>query len=301
MPMGLSAASPTCPACASRDLRDGGPVQRVGTFALDLPFAECHQPCRLWRCRGCDLTFKHPRLAPQAYVRYYQAMAPGEWPASPHQRVDWTLAAGRIASSHARSVLDLGCWDGRFLASLDVERRIGVEMNVAAARIAQSKGIILAGDRLEQVALGQRVDAACAFDVIEHLADPAMALRALAQSLREGGLALLSTGDPDHWRWRLMRGAYWYAALPAHVAFPSRRWMERQGREAGLALEASIPFSHLPPEQRTVRRRTKEALANAVALGRRLVGGSRALDRLREAPVGWATATDHRLYVLRRC
>ncbi|MBB5684023.1 bifunctional 2-polyprenyl-6-hydroxyphenol methylase/3-demethylubiquinol 3-O-methyltransferase UbiG [Sphingobium boeckii] len=99
-----------------------------------------------------------------------------------------------------KSALDLGCGAGLLCEPL---ARLGATVtgvdaapeNIAAARIhAAGQGLAIdyrAGE-VEQL-VGQRFDLVTSMEVIEHVADPAAFVRALASSLAPGGLMILST------------------------------------------------------------------------------------------------------------
>lgn len=79
----------------------------------------------------------------------------------------------------------------------------------------------VAPDRRSVLNLGA-FDVVLALDVIEHLVDPAAALRELAARLAPGGLLVLTTPRWDSLAARLFRGR-WRAIFPAHLFYFTAR------------------------------------------------------------------------------
>ncbi len=122
----------------------------------------------------------------------------------------------------ARRILDVGCSSGALGAALkargDVEV-VGVERDPAYAAAAEARldrvvvadvaALARAGDRLE-AELG-RFDCVVCADVLEHLVDPAAALRALGGLLEPGGRVVVSLPNVRYWEtfWQLGRHGTW--------------------------------------------------------------------------------------------
>jgi len=203
----------------------------------------------LYRCGECDLRFRYPRLRKDVLDKLYESVRPSVWQSSPRGRVDWQLAARTIRMAHdVRSVLDVGCFDGRFLEYLGhAYIRAGIEIHPEAAREARRRGVDIVGSDFAHLDCeARKFDCVTAIDVIEHVANPLSFLKQLVGVTRPGGLILLSTGNPDAWSWRVMKGMYWYCGLPEHIAFISPSWCRRVAREIGLTMSPLEHFSHEP-------------------------------------------------------
>lgn len=266
----------------------------------------------LYRCSACRLGFRHPRLPKQELDALYAAGSDTGWTWEAADRTDWTLAARTLAelAPAAQRVLDVGCFDGAFLASLPAPlAKDGMEIMAAAAERAESRGVrIVARDFASLADVAAGYDAITAFDVIEHVEDPLEFMKLIARALKPDGLLMLSTGNLDAWSWSLMRNRYWYCAIPEHISFLSVRWFERAAHSLGLHLTRVAKYSHAKP---TLKRRMFETAANMTylmapsaiaALRRRGVGNvSQDLDPALNGdyPPGWFTATDHVLVTLR--
>jgi len=260
----------------------------------------------LYRCPQCRLGFRHPRLPKARLDALYAAGSEASWTWEASDRTDWMLAAQTLRDllpGPAR-VLDIGCFDGTFLASLgpDVEK-CGIEIMPSAAQSARTKGIrVVAADFAGLAPAPAAYDAITAFDVIEHVEDPLAFLSLLASALRPGGVIVISTGNLDAWSWALMRSSYWYCAIPEHISFLSESWFRHATKTLGLTLERVVRYPH---EKAPLRRRMFETAANftylmapsAIAALRRRGVGNISRDLAPELngdyPPGWLTARDH--------
>lgn len=267
----------------------------------------------LYRCTRCALGFRHPRLPKAELDRLYAAGSDDTWTAEAPHRADWRYAAQLIAASGTAQprVLDIGCYDGGFLASLgaNVEKH-GIEIHPAAAAAAAEKGIRIVGhDFAALLALRPEYHAVTAFDVLEHVEEPLGALARFASVLRAGGTLIVSTGNRDAWSWRMMRNRYWYCAIPEHISFLSVRWFEYAARELNLRLDSVWHYAHAAMP---LKRRLFETAANIAylvapgaigALRKRGVGHASAglaPELAGDYPPGWLSARDHVLVALRK-
>lgn len=96
-----------------------------------------------------------------------------------------------------RSVLDVGCGEGRFLDAARAAglRTAGVEISARAARLAEAKGHTLVNQSIVDAPLpaDPAFDAVTMWDLLEHLDSPGLALRNVAAALRPGGHLLVVT------------------------------------------------------------------------------------------------------------
>lgn len=156
------------------------------------------------------------------------------------------IARRLLRRMRGRRVLDVGCAHGYTLARLEREfEAFGVDVSsyaIARARTIAPRARVFEAD--VQGVLPAEIGAG-GFDVIlakyvlEHLADPAFALRRLHDLLAPGGalvFAVPDTRSPS----RRFRKERWYALLDAtHVSLLEPEEWLRLTREAGFAIESA--------------------------------------------------------------
>jgi len=109
----------------------------------------------------------------------------------------------RLLPGGGRRVAEIGCGSGGLLEALTaVGPAVGVEMDPALREVARARGLdVRAGSLPDDIPLeAERWDAACLFDVLEHVADEAGALRACRRLLAPGG-RLVVTVPAYAWLW----------------------------------------------------------------------------------------------------
>jgi methionine biosynthesis protein MetW len=179
-------------------------------------------------------------------------------------------------------VLDLGCASGGLLALLRprAAHLAGLELSRTAALSAAQVADVVVQGALEDPGLPfeqASFDLVVLADVLEHLADPAAALRRAVGWARPGGAILVSVPNVAHWQARLtlLRGR-WPAQERGTFDASHLRWFTHDSLRAlldgaGLAdteLDAIVPAlrNHVALPGR-VQRRAEPAWQ---ALGRRL-------------------------------
>ncbi len=108
----------------------------------------------------------------------------------------------QAALSGDSRVLELGCGGGELLARLEQQTRlaVGTDLSSEGLRLArlEGRGHLLCG-RAEQLPFsGNSFDALVAQHLVEHLSDPAEALREWRRVLRPGGILALVTPNALH-------------------------------------------------------------------------------------------------------
>lgn len=235
--------APACRTCGSRQVIEVGALPEAFRFAgviYESPFPGGS----LWRCQECHLSFRHPLLPD--YETLYMRGTSDVWDTD-GDRKDFDLVRAHIVNSGAdKDVLDIGCYTGRLLASLpDAYRVYGVEMNQAAASVAQSRGIRIVAQSFDELReLDAHFDIITACDVIEHVPNPLKLLETLRRRLRDGGQLIVTTGDADGWLWRVAGSSYWYCYYPEHISFVGRKWFERVAASAGFRLAEATRFNY---------------------------------------------------------
>ena len=139
-------------------------------------------------------------------------------------------------------LLDVGCGHGLLL---DEARRrgyeaSGVELSRTAADYArETLGLDVAEVPLEEVT--GRYEVVVLADVVEHLDDPAGALRACAELVADGGVLCVVTPDPASATARLA-GERWWGLVPAHTCLLPRRTLRELIAATGLVISDDVPL-----------------------------------------------------------
>jgi SAM-dependent methyltransferase len=147
----------------------------------------------------------------------------------------------RIIENYApgRDVLDVGCGDGLFLASLSTRwSKQGLEPSAAGAELARRKNLNVACGTLADLSHASRVDLLCALDVIEHIAEPHAFLEALKAQLKPGGVLLILTGDSTSLPARIAGPQWSYLKWCGHVSIFSAAGLRRILEDHGFQVLA---------------------------------------------------------------
>lgn len=301
--------SVNCIACGSAGVEPLGPLPLYISDAPGMSELEEAPTGVLYRCPDCALRFQMPLPAPEWLTDFYSNL-PSEalWDYGEEREV-WKEIAGALATCPERSVLDVGCFRGDFLAYMGPGwRRCGVEMSTAARTEAERRGIEVIAASVETLDTAERFGAVTLIDVIEHLPQPLESLRKLVRLLVPGGNLVIFTGTTDAWAWRFSGLLYYYSALPDHIAFFDPSWFRWAAPRLGCRVSLIRRMTHEPA---SARRRLDEALKNiayvtyhrlrALPLAGRLLSVLPVVNRIgRWNSCWWTTARDHILVVLTR-
>jgi 2-polyprenyl-3-methyl-5-hydroxy-6-metoxy-1,4-benzoquinol methylase len=208
---------------------------------------------RLVRCAGCRLVSVANPPSPDE-LRHYYSFAGGYGVQMRDDDVEIARldALGRRhLASLARiarppgSLLDVGCAAGSFLlAAREAGWEVrGLELSEDTAAVARGRGIdVEAGEITSASFAPGSFDVVTFWDVIEHVRDPAEALRAALRLLRRDGVLALSTPNLSGLFPRLSRPvarltAYWtHPEPPAHLFQFSQGTVARLLDETGFEL-----------------------------------------------------------------
>jgi 2-polyprenyl-3-methyl-5-hydroxy-6-metoxy-1,4-benzoquinol methylase len=176
------------------------------------------------RCRACGSGVMLPRPSGAALAGMHGAAAYFDHPYFQDRR---TLTADlearfrrRLESIRAvagdlagRTVVEVGCDTGLFLGYLAAESgatAVGVDVSEHAVAAGRKAGLDIRKGTLEELGLdAASVDVVCAYDLIEHLADPGGFAGEVARVLRPGGFFFAETPNFDGLIYRLGRALAW--------------------------------------------------------------------------------------------
>jgi SAM-dependent methyltransferase len=231
-----------------------------GHARSDALYEGCDRLCgvpgrfRVVRCRTCGLAETVPRLEgaemerfyPDSYPAYRAPAAPGvSLRARVGARIDAARfstavregAFGSLAAARPGRLLDVGCGRGELAAWFARRgwRAFGVEPGASAAALARDAGIDVHHGTLDDAPWGAGSFDAVTFNhSLEHIPDPAGALRRARALLRPGGMLVVSVPNFGCWQRRWFGGRWFHLDLPRHLQHFDRVSLPAMMRGAGL-------------------------------------------------------------------
>ena len=256
----------------------------------------------LWLCKSCGSMFRHPTLSEREYIGLYEKAPGAVWTEGKEKRNDFATVYSYLETHPAGSVLDIGCYSGSFLRGLpDKFKKFGVEPSGMASKNAVSRGVVVLGKTLDDLDSGQIFDVVISIDVIEHVLDVEKFLNNALLHVREGGLLIISTGNPDCVFWKkVFRSKFWYSWYPEHLVFPSFRFFCAFAERHGLKQPEQIRFRYVNPNPLVKLVRLLRYLLTVLlqVYRMRLKNKSSSAFNLPTNPAG--VFTDHHLIIFRK-
>lgn len=223
-----------CGACGSRRHRFAGAIDGR----------------RLAVCLDCDVERLYDRVAENRldllYGNYYAASDPS--PAElERQLANPTFALRRrrleeVVDGRARRILEIGCGDGNFLATL---RRAGWDVHGqefgadTSAIVERRHGIAMFTGPLESVAIERPFAVVAAYHVFEHIYHPARWLAQVRDFVEPNGLLHLQVPNAASLT-RTLSGDVWAGLVfPQHVYFYEPRTLQRLLIRSGFSVLAT--------------------------------------------------------------
>ena len=232
---------PGCPACAALDV---DPVYAPAAWGIH----------RLVRCRHCGLTRTEPQPHPDTLLALY-----GERRRTPPavkmvRRAFTRMFAARAVRGLGAGgrVLDIGCGDGALLVSLAARgfTGVGTELPGRYPRRPGTPGITISeGTDVADLHLAAgSCRLVVARHALEHLRDPAAALREARRILDPSGRLVVAVPNLASWQSR-RAGAHWFHLdVPRHLVHFTPATLRALVRGAGFTIERTtqLSFEHGP-------------------------------------------------------
>ncbi len=158
-----------------------------------------------------------------------------------------TLLRFSTATTGRRTLLDIGCGPGNFLSQLDrtVFEPHGLEPVAEAVNAAQKRGLaVLQGDVLVS-ALGEaKYDIVTLWHVLEHIAQPDVALTRIHAALKEQGIVVIATPNTRSLACRMGREYWFHLDAPRHLHLFNEGNLSRLLEKNGFKVvhRAYLPF-----------------------------------------------------------
>jgi 2-polyprenyl-3-methyl-5-hydroxy-6-metoxy-1,4-benzoquinol methylase len=147
-----------------------------------------------YHCLDSDLRFFYPTIT--ASESFYEKLQKFDWYYL-DEKEEYKYASQYIKSSH--SVLEIGSGKGAFAQKIASQNYIGLEFSQTAMKLAKQNKITIINQSIQQhsVDFPETYDVVCAFQVLEHIGDPAFFIEASLKSLKSGGLLIYSVPSAD--------------------------------------------------------------------------------------------------------
>lgn len=231
----------------------------------------------LYECSGTGYRFWRP-VEVLGDDAFYARLA-ASWP-NYYQTRRWEFPLARKAIARGAKVLEIGSGRGQFLKLMEghASHAQGIDFNKAAIAQKETRFPIDCIAIEDVASTGQVFDAVCAFQVLEHVADPSRLLKTAIETLAPGGVLVLSTPNSNYVPHARHEDPF---DLPPHHigAFSSasfRRIADTLGLEVAAIVEEPRRACVEPVTSATARRLVYR-LARAAAL--RLLTGAYAIGR----------------------
>lgn len=235
-----------CRICGRGEIESLGSIPDCGEFAGQ----RVSPPIKggeLWLCKDCGSMFRHPTLSTSDYITLYETAPDTVWVDGEVERNDFATIYTCLKNHVGGSILDIGCYTGNFLAGLpDNFKKYGIEPSDMASRSASSKGIDVLGKTLDMMDSGNTFDVVVLIDVVEHVLDVKQILNQALVCVKENGLLIISTGNPDCFFWKTVsKSMFWYSLFAEHVTFPSYKYFNEFSMQNRLQPPEQICFRYL--------------------------------------------------------
>ncbi|KIH75714.1 Methyltransferase domain-containing protein [Geoalkalibacter ferrihydriticus] len=172
-----------CPVCGSDQSRE---ILRMNDFQFftDNATLPKRTTIREVQCTACYALYLNPAYTSRGFeVLFAEAgCSYGATEGRPQEQIRWLTGVGLL--NDGGSILDVGCYDGRFLSLLPAKvGRIGVDIDKPAIERGNhqygNQGIELVHGDFDSFKLDRKPDAITMFHVLEHLPNPLETLRNL--------------------------------------------------------------------------------------------------------------------------
>jgi 2-polyprenyl-3-methyl-5-hydroxy-6-metoxy-1,4-benzoquinol methylase len=240
-----------CPLCGQRsELYSAGTTEAATYFAVPGHYAiaasEHGQRLEVYRCVTCGHGFSPAALSPAVLRRWYEQAPADAWfvteePARRRTARRVLQYLGRLVSPPGQ-LLDVGAGAGFFLeeAGRGGWQVAGLEPSEWGQRYAREVlhlATVRPGgfEALHTLPVAS-FQVVTAFDVLEHVLDPAALVAACARVVAPGGVLVLTTPKFDSVLAHLT-GRFWYCIFPAHLHYFSTKSLTRLLEQHGFTVE----------------------------------------------------------------
>lgn len=183
-------------------------------------------------CNDCDFRWFFPIITGNNH--FYGQLREQSWYYI-KEKQEFLFASQEVGLSDG--VLDIGCGEGNFSNYVKSKKYVGLELSPTAVHEARARGINVISQTVEDYAeLHPRsADVVCAFQVLEHVANPKSFLAASIRCLRSGGRLIISVPSTDSFLRLAVNNIL--NCPPHHVSLWSDEALRSIGRIYGLHIK----------------------------------------------------------------
>lgn len=255
----------------------------VSCGSVHLKWLQRYAAAHLVRCQGCGLVFCARRPTDSELEQHYGQY--GDWPDSALTRARYREVLLRCESYRSTGrVFELGCGAGYFLeeAAAAGWDPYGSTVGESSLEMCRAKGLQAFSAQTASASLpAGQFDVAAAFEVVEHLRDPAQEASLLARVIRPGGVFYCTTPNFDSVTRRLLGPGWRVIAYPEHLIYFTAATLERWLAPFGFHLAQLAVTGVSPGEVRRALRARPEG-AGTACTGNRPASGAAAVREVDE-------------------
>jgi 2-polyprenyl-3-methyl-5-hydroxy-6-metoxy-1,4-benzoquinol methylase len=195
------------------------------------------------KCENCTMVFPNPVFKDSSLTEYYISLDSGQAQITaneaPFYREIYSKGLSAITRFVKRgNILDIGCGSGFFL---DIAREkkwetTGIELGIAEATIAKSRGHRIFTDGIEKMEAKEKFSVITLWDVFEHIVEGAPYLKALKKRLSKGGIVYMQIPNSGSLAARVLQEKCRMFDGLEHVSLYNPHTIELMAKKAGFKI-----------------------------------------------------------------